>query len=426
MSSYTRQFAINGVIDTNKTVMQNMNTLASAAGSWVTFDVNAGLWSVVINQPGTSVKSFTDANIIGAITITNTGLTELYNSVELEFPHKDLLDRVDTITFTIPEINRYDNEQPNTLNFQFDCINDPVQAELLAARELKQSRVDQVIQFSTDFTSLGLKAGDLIDITSSIYGFSEKLYRILTIAEEDGANGEILLNITAYEYSSSVFSTEGLEREVRTTQNDISSECANTALQNSNNAEAAGKTANGLALLTPALLTTLLGALGRRVTGGTPGNYTYSPGLLSQVISYNFTTGFPGDLDPHTFYTGREIIAPYTGTYKMIFSANWGANNLPAPPPIGVQKGTFMQVRLNNGAITDITDTGDPYGPAFEDHYLEGFFTASQGDSIKPYATYVSNVGSGWYDPAGYPTFTMPSGAEPFVLLTVTLQYVGE
>ena len=198
MPSYTRQFAINGIIDTSKPVMQNMNTLASAAGSWVTFDVNAGLWSVVINQPGTSVKSFTDSNIIGALTISNTGLTELYNSVQLEFPHKDLLDRVDTITFSIPEVNRYANEQDNVLNFEFDCVNDPVQAELLAARELKQSRVDKVIQFSTDFTSLGLKAGDLIDVTSTIYGFNEKLFRILSISEDDGQNGEIVLKTNGY------------------------------------------------------------------------------------------------------------------------------------------------------------------------------------------------------------------------------------
>jgi hypothetical protein len=226
-------FTINGAIDTNKSVMQNMQTLANACGSWITYDINQGKWAVVINQAGSSIKSFTDSNIIGSINIRGTGVFELYNKVELEFPNKDILDRRDVTSFSIPNEERFPNEFDNTLNFGFDCINNPVQAELLAVRELKQSRIDKIIEFRTDFSSLGLKAGDLIDVTSTMYGFSNKLFRILSISEEDADDNQIVLNITAFEYDSSIYDTTGLERQSRTIDNGIISRCANTAIRNS-------------------------------------------------------------------------------------------------------------------------------------------------------------------------------------------------
>ena len=70
----TSSFAINGVIDTNKPVMQNITNIATASGCWVTFDVNQGKWAVVINQAGSSIKSFNDSNIIGSITVSGTGI----------------------------------------------------------------------------------------------------------------------------------------------------------------------------------------------------------------------------------------------------------------------------------------------------------------------------------------------------------------
>lgn len=248
MATFSNIFTINGVIDTSKTVMENMNILAAACSSWVTFDVHEGKWSVVVNEAGASVASFTDSNIIGGINVTSSGIRELYNRVELQFPHKDLNDQVDTIVYEIPSGSRYPYEYPNTLNYQFDCINDPVQAEYLAAIQLKQSRVDKVIQFRTDFSKLGVKAGDLIDVTNSYYGYTSKLFRVLSIAEEDGEDGSILISITAFEYDSNVYSTSGLVRSQTTAKNGITSSCTNTAIAES---EAAAQNVSLTSLLIP-------------------------------------------------------------------------------------------------------------------------------------------------------------------------------
>lgn len=212
-SDYT--YAINGIVSTDKTILQNLDTLTGACNTWMTYDTHEGLWAIVINQTGTSVASFNDTNILGAIAISGSGIDQLYNSVRVEFPHIDLRDEKDYILDTIPTGDWYPNEIPNTLNMQFDIINDPVQAEYVGLVQLKQGRVDQIVRFASDFSRLGLKAGDLIDITSSTYGFTAKMFRILSIKESDAESGAILLDITAQAYDANVYSTTDLYRYTR-------------------------------------------------------------------------------------------------------------------------------------------------------------------------------------------------------------------
>lgn len=215
------RYRINGVVSTDKTVMQNMETLAGAAQSYITYDVNTGQWAVVINTTGTSIASFDDSNIIGGVQVQGTGLRELYNSVRVEFPHVDLNDEPDFVEIAIPAGDRNPNEPDNTLLIEFDCINDPVMAEMLGMIELKQSRVDRVITFSTDYSYIGLKAGDLIDVTNTMLGYTAKMFRIINISETDGDDGAIGIEIQALEYDATVYSTDDLYRYERTNENGI-------------------------------------------------------------------------------------------------------------------------------------------------------------------------------------------------------------
>jgi hypothetical protein len=235
MAIITNPFSINGVISTDKTILQNINALCEACGCWMTYDIDQGKWSVIINRAtASSVTSFNDSNIIGGINVSGTGINELYNTVTVEFPHKDLRDQTDYVDFAIPTLDRFPNEQERTLNMQVDLINDPVQAQFIGTVELKQSRVDKVIQFRTDFSKLGLKAGDVIDITNEPYGYTNKFFRITRIEESD-EDGILLLSITALEYDADVYDSSSLERVPRTKNTGIIAKAANTALVNKDN-----------------------------------------------------------------------------------------------------------------------------------------------------------------------------------------------
>lgn len=214
------RYQINGLIDTSRTVLENIEKITSAAGSWLSYDVNEGKWGVVINQTGTSVASFSDRNILGNVSISGTGLDDLYNSVKVQFPHRDLKDSGDFVTIEIPEEDRNANEPDNALNISYDLINEPVQANLLGLIELKQSRVNLVVNFRTDFSYVNLKAGDIIDLTNSRLQFTNKLFRIMTVRELQDA-GPLSIEITALEYDPNVYSTDDLYRYTRTDANGI-------------------------------------------------------------------------------------------------------------------------------------------------------------------------------------------------------------
>jgi hypothetical protein len=262
---FTNIFNVNGVVDTSKSVMSNLQNIANACNTWVTFDNTSGKWSVIINRDGSSVVSIDESHIVGSMTVSGTGVNEFYNSVQFTYPHKDLLDQNDTVTLSIPSADRFPNEFDNVLNFTADMINDPIQAEYVASVELKQSRIDKVIRFNTDFSMLGVKAGDLVSITNSVYGFDNKQFRILTVAEEDGDDNVLTLGFTAYEHDATIYDLGGLVREERSAVNNVISQCANTATQASNGVATGNSLLSGLAgpagaLLLTSLLNSLLGS----------------------------------------------------------------------------------------------------------------------------------------------------------------------
>jgi hypothetical protein len=215
------RYRINGLLATEDTVFDNLQKLCDAAGAWLTYDVQAGKWSVIINKPESSSWTFDDSNIIGPINISGTGLDELYNKVTVSFPHEDLLDQTDTISIEIPDADRNDNEPDNTKFIKHDIVTNPVQAELLGFMELKQSRVDKIISFKTDYSKIAVKAGDVIDVTSSVYGFNAKLFRVITVREVDSDSGAIDIDITALEYDEDVYNADDLSRFTRTNSTGI-------------------------------------------------------------------------------------------------------------------------------------------------------------------------------------------------------------
>ena len=215
------RYQINGLLDTADPVLQNAEKILNAAASWLSYDTHEGKWSVIINKAGTSVASFTDSNIIGNITLGGTGLQDLYNAVKVEFPHRQLRDSADFYKIEIAAGDRNSNEEDNTLNISYDIINEPIQAQMLGLIELKQSRIDLMIQFRTDFGQINLNAGDLVDVTNSRFGFSSKVFRIISITEVQETDGALVMDITALEYDSNVYSVADLYRFTRSDANGI-------------------------------------------------------------------------------------------------------------------------------------------------------------------------------------------------------------
>jgi hypothetical protein len=323
MTTITRnQWEINGVINTANSVIRNIDDIANASGCFVTWDAGEGTYSVVINDAGTSVYSFDDSNIVGGINVSGTGISELYNSVTIEFPHKDLRDTTDYIDLSIPSADRFPQELDNKLTIRTDLCNDPIQAQLIASRELKQSRLDKTIQFRSNFLANGLKAGDIIDITADAYGYTSKLFRIIEIVEEDTDEGNILFSITALEYDADVYSTADLDRKFRSKKTGIVPKAQNTAITVSESEKTANDLGSLVNALGPAYLLSLLNS-GGGGTAGIPYLNTFTVNASTSLVQnvYNSYAGTPTS-------TFGGFNGDFNQSVNATFSVNEVVNNL--------------------------------------------------------------------------------------------------
>lgn len=220
-ATLANRYQINGVLDTSESALSNAEKIANSAATWISYDVHEGEWTFVINKADSSVASFSDSNILGNISLAGTGITELYNSVKVEFPHRDLRDSADFVGISIPASDRLRNEVDNRLNLSYDIINEPVQAEQLGLIELKQGRIDLMIEFQADYSYIALNAGDVIDVTNSRYGYTNKMFRIINVEELQDDDGALRVNITALEYDANVYDISDITRFTRTDENGI-------------------------------------------------------------------------------------------------------------------------------------------------------------------------------------------------------------
>jgi len=207
---------INGLVDTTQPILNNLQEMAKACSSWISYDIYKGKWSVIINRAGSSIATFTDSNIIGDIAISGTSLTQLNSTADVKYQNTDILDKTDYVKISLPSGDLYANELGNTTEINLPFTNKQVVAAKIGLQALKQERVDKVISFKSDFSYINLKAGDLISVTSSIYGFTNKVFRIITATEIEDDNNSIIIEFKALEYDSYVYDYDITEFAVET------------------------------------------------------------------------------------------------------------------------------------------------------------------------------------------------------------------
>jgi hypothetical protein len=220
MSTTEYRYRINGALNTGDSVLANMEKIANSATSWISFDMFTGQWDVVINRAEAVTASFDDSNIIGSIQLNILSLKDMYNIVEVQFPHSDLEGQKDYIRVGIPNGDRLPYEVDNILSINYELVSDPTQALYLGLQELKQARLDKTITFRTDWSMVNIPAGAVIEVTNQTFGWTAKQFRIITV-KEIADNDALHTEITALEYDENIYSTDDLERYTRTNASGI-------------------------------------------------------------------------------------------------------------------------------------------------------------------------------------------------------------
>ena len=217
VSSTHSRYSINGVLSTFNTNSDNIDKICQASATFFTYDVKNGKFAAVPNRAiSTAEKAnclvYNDDNIVSKIDISSTELYSLYNGVEVEFSDSTRKDQQNTVKVETANSDRNPNEPDNVLQYKLDLVNDNMRAETLANIDLNQSRVGTVIQFEADYSGMQTDVGDIIKVTNSLYGFTDKLFRVMRCVEKQTPEGMITVQISAIEYSDDYYTPANIRQ----------------------------------------------------------------------------------------------------------------------------------------------------------------------------------------------------------------------
>lgn len=203
------RFRFDGSLDTNRTIMQNLQDMASCCDCLLKYNEITAQWGVIVQKPTYTVAmDINDSNIVSAIQITPVDLSNSYNVIECKFPDKGNQDSFNSATFDLAQIDPsllFPNEPVNKQSVALPLVNDSVRAQYLANRFLKSAREDLQVDCSVGFVGLQFEAGDIVTLTNANYGWVAKLFRINKVNETFNDDGSIVVKLLLMEFNPSVY-----------------------------------------------------------------------------------------------------------------------------------------------------------------------------------------------------------------------------
>jgi hypothetical protein len=203
------RFKFNGLIDTNRPIMDNLQDMTSCCDCLLKYNEVSGKWGVIVQSPSYTVAmNINDSNMISSITISPLDIAGSYNVVECKFPDKSNQDAFNSTTFDLAQIDPallYPNEPVNKVSLSLPLVNNDVQAQYIATRTLKSGREDLQVAVDVNFIGLELDAGDVVTLTNSNYGWVDKLFRITKLSQTFTDDGAIIVKLNLSEFNPTVY-----------------------------------------------------------------------------------------------------------------------------------------------------------------------------------------------------------------------------
>ena len=208
--TYTQpRFVFNGVIDNKQSVLQTLQDMTACCDCLLKYNEIYGIWSVIVQTPTYTVAmDINNSNLTGAISLNTLDISNIYSIAECQFPDIALMGSFNTSTLDLATINPsllYPNEPTNSQIIKLPLCGNNVQAQLLATRMLKESRLVLTVKGTVNYIGLELEAGDVVTITLTNYGWSAKLFRIMQVEQNFAADGAITVALTMQEYDPTAF-----------------------------------------------------------------------------------------------------------------------------------------------------------------------------------------------------------------------------
>ena len=203
------RFRFDGVIQNNRSIMDNLQDMASCCDCLLRYNEIESKWGVIVQSPTYSIAmALDDSNMVSSIQITPLDIAGTYNVIECKFPDKSNQDSFNTATFDLAQIDPsllFPNEPVNKQSVSLALVNNNVRAQYLATRMLKGSREDLQVQVQINYAGIQLEAGDIVTITNTNYGWAAKEFRVIKVTENFAGDGSITANLVLTEFNPSIY-----------------------------------------------------------------------------------------------------------------------------------------------------------------------------------------------------------------------------
>ncbi len=198
------RYTINGVIRADSTIGSALSDMMQSCNGALYY--SGGEWRLRVGVYEASVKSFTLDDLRSEITLpTKMSRRDIFNRVVGTF-----IDRsADWIEAEYPPVvssyflNTEDNGIENALDLPLPMLTDGARAQRIAKQALFRSREQMTISADFGLSALGVEIGDIVDLTISEYGWTNKEFEVkswkLLISQEGGIRVQLLLRETSQE-----------------------------------------------------------------------------------------------------------------------------------------------------------------------------------------------------------------------------------
>ena len=200
VATLLEKYAINGVVDTEQSVYDNIQEVLDAFNGMLIY--TAGKYRLKIRQNNeTSIFSFSEDNIIGDIEINLPDVNNRFNHIVTTYSNRSIAQPGDSYT-------RYNDDKLITKNSTYltedrgrklevqtsnALVTDSSLIKLMNNQTLNQSRHMLGVAIEVAHTAIQVEAGDIVDITHSVPGWTNKLFRVLSITITDDNTLDMVL-----------------------------------------------------------------------------------------------------------------------------------------------------------------------------------------------------------------------------------------
>ena len=171
-------FECNAVLNTNKKILDNVKTLLRGMRGLMPYV--QGNYKLIIENTGTAAFTLNEDNIIGGIKVESERKDQKYNRVLVNYVNPEKNYQADTIVYDTDHetLKTADGGFLQEGNVTLDTINSPYQAHEFGKIILQRSRNNLKLGLNANYESLDLAIGDIVNVTSTILGMTNKPFRV--------------------------------------------------------------------------------------------------------------------------------------------------------------------------------------------------------------------------------------------------------